>query len=184
MRNGDDQRIRSWQGIPVRQLETVLVVSLVAVGLFGRCMMQGTSPLPIALLLLLGLAAKAVATASFFAPGAALVWLTPGTTRGLLYGVPLLAAALLLPRLHQHALAGVTMLAATTLTNLLPENPYFVVGGTLPQAGNFLNFHGVTQLTANLWPFLALAYLSAVGLWRGEHLDDARDAAAAPTPRL
>ena len=133
-------------------------------------MMQAASPLPVALLLLLGLAAKTLATASFFAPGAALVWLTPGTTRGMLYGAPLLAAALMLPRLHQHALAGVTMLAATTLTNLLPDNPYFMLGLTPLQQGNFLNFHGLTRLTANLWPFLALSYLSAIGLWRGEHL--------------
>ena len=152
-------------------LESVVVaVSIVAVGLFCRCMMQAASPLPVALLLLLGLAAKTLATASFFAPGAALVWLTPGTTRGMLYGAPLLAAALMLPRLHQHALAGVTMLAATTLTNLLPDNPYFMLGLTPLQQGNFLNFHGLTRLTANLWPFLALSYLSAIGLWRGEHL--------------
>jgi VanZ family protein len=154
-------------------LETTLVaITTVAVGLFARCMMREAGPWPIALLLALGIGAKTIATSSFFAPGAAMIWLTPGTAQGLLYGVPLLALALLLPRLLQHALAGMTMLTATTLTNLLPENPYFALGQTLLRNGNFLNFHGLTQLTANLWPFLALAYLSAVGLWRGEHLTD------------
>ena len=62
------------------------------------------------------------------------------------------------------------MLFRSSLTNLLPENPYFLSGHQLMQQGNFLNFHGLTQLSANLWPFLALAYLSAVGLLRGEHL--------------
>jgi len=163
---------------------TLVATTAVAVGLFARCMMREASPWPIALLLLLGIGAKATATSSFFAPGSALIWLTPGTSRGLLYGVPLLAIALLLPRLLQHAFAGLTMLTATTLTNLLPENPYFVAGQTLLQPGNFLNFHGLTQLTANLWPFLALAYLSAVGLWRGEHLADGAPGAASPARRL
>ncbi|NMG75392.1 VanZ family protein [Aromatoleum diolicum] len=152
-------------------LETTLVaITVVGVGLFTRCMMHAASPLAIALLLLLGLGAKTLATASFFLPGAPLLWLTPGTQQGLLIGLPLLAGALLLPRVFQHALAGVALLAATTLTNLLPENPYFQVGQQMLQQGNFLNFHGLTQLSANLWPFLALAYLSAVGLLRGEHL--------------
>lgn len=162
------------------QLESALVaLTTVAIGLFVRCMMRVGSPWPIALLLLLAIGAKTVATASFSAPGGALFWLTPGTSRGLLYGVALLAIALQLPRLLQHALAGLTMLAATTLTNLLPENPYFMPAASA-QAGSFLNFHGVTRLTANLWPFLALAYLSAVGLWRGEHLEGDRDRPTGP----
>ena len=167
------------------QLESTLVAATtLAVGLFTRCMMREASPWPTVLLLLLGIGAKATATSSFFSPDAALIWLTPGTSRGLLYGVPLLAIALLLPRLLQHALAGLTMLTATTLMNLLPENPYVVVGQALPRSGNFLNFHGVTQLTANLWPFLALAYLSAVGLWRGEHLAGSADGAAPSARQL
>lgn len=152
-------------------LETVqLAITIVGVGLFARCMMRSASPWPIALLLLLGIGAKSIATSSFYIPGDALLWLTPGTRQGLLLGVPILAAALLLARVLQHALAGVALLAATSLTNLLPENPYFELGHRLINQGNFLNFHGLTDLCANLWPFLALAYLSAVGLWRGEHL--------------
>jgi hypothetical protein len=155
------------------RLEAALVaITIVAVGLFARCMMRTVSPWPILLLFLLGLGAKSLATSTFFVPGAPLIWLTPGARLGLLWGLPLLGTALLLPRLHQHALAGVAMLAATTLTNLLPENPYFVVQHGLARSGNFLHFHGLTQLSANLWPFLALAYLSAVGLWRGEHLNE------------
>jgi hypothetical protein len=153
------------------QLEKALVVlNLIAVGLFARCMMLRASPWPIFALLALAVGAKALATWSFFIPGAPMLWLTPGTRQGLMYGVPLLAATLLLPRLIQHALAGVTLLIATTLTNLLPDNPYYLLDHRLIQQGNFLNFHGLTRLTANLWPFIALAYLSAIGLWRGEHL--------------
>ncbi|ATE61548.1 VanZ family protein [Thauera sinica] len=156
--------------------ETALTaLSVLAVGLFARCMMRHTAIWPIVLVLLLGIGAKTLATATFFVPGAPLAWLTPGAGRGLLLGSALLAGALLLPRVLQHALAGMTLLASTALVNLLPENPYLAYDQRLTNFSNFLNFHGLTQLTDSLWPFLALAYLSALGLWHGEHLDDSPD---------
>lgn len=152
-------------------LEAALVTSsIVAVGLLARCMMQSASPWPIVLLLLLAVGAKSLASFSFFVPGTPLVWLTPGAQTGLMLGLPLLAITLMLPRIHQHALAGMIMLVATTLANLIPENPYLLVEQRLLDRGNFLNFHGLTQVVASTWPFVALAYLSAIGLWRGEHL--------------
>ena len=144
--------------------------SMLAVGLFARCMMRARSALPIVLLLALGIGAKTLASATFFATGAPLGWLTPGAERGLLIGSALLAVALLLPRLLQHSLAGSALLAATALVNLMPENPYLAYNQSLAQFSNVLNFHGLTALVDSLWPFLALAYLSALGLWRGEHL--------------
>lgn len=151
--------------------ETVLIAtSVVALGLLARCMMQTPSPWPVVLLFALGLGAKSLATATFFVPGEPLAWLTPGAARGLAGGCVVLVTALLLPRVLQHALAGSALLAATALINLMPENPYLYLGRRLLNQGNFLNFHGLTQLVASLWPFAALAYLSALGLWRGEHL--------------
>jgi VanZ family protein len=146
------------------------VSSLIAVGLFARCLLRRSALLPVALLLGLGIGAKTLATATFFVPGEPLAWLTPGAARGLIVGLPLLAAALFLPRLLQHALAGTAMLVATALVNLIPDNPYLLLDQRLTRYSNFLSFHGLTQLTGSLWPFLALAYLSALGLWRGEHL--------------
>lgn len=153
--------------------ETALTaLSVLAVGLFARCMMRHAAIWPIAALLALGIGAKTIATATFFVPGAPLAWLTPGAARGLLFGALLLAGALMLPRVLQHALAGMTLLASTALVNLMPENPYLLFNQRLTNFSNFLNFHGLTQLTDSLWPFLALAFLSALGLWRGEHLGD------------
>lgn len=151
--------------------ETLLVAtSIVAVGLIARCMMTSANPLPILVLLALALAAKSLATWSFFVPGAPTGWLTPGARDGMMFGLPALAATLLLPRLAQHALAGMALLAATTLANLIPDNPFLLVDQRLLAYGNFLNFHGLTHIVASTWPFVALGYLSALGLWRGEHL--------------
>ena len=63
-----------------------------------------------------------------------------------------------------------SLLLATALVNLIPENPYLPFGRRLAGFSNVLNFHGLTQLVDSLWPYAALAYLSALGLWRGEHL--------------
>lgn len=153
------------------RIEAVMVASgLVAAGLLMRCMLKSGGAAAIALLILLGLAIKSLATSAFLVPGSPAVWLTPGTRYGLLGGTFMLVFALGLPRIQQHALAGIGLLIATTLANLIPDNPYLLADQRLLGHGNFLNFHGLTQLTATLWPFLALGYLSGLGLWRGEHL--------------
>lgn len=152
-------------------LEAAMVASsLLAVGLLARCMMQTTRVWPMVALLLGGIAMKSAATAAFVAPGDAWLWLTPGTRDGLIAGTALLLAALFLPRVMQHALAGMALLGAATLANLIPENPYLANTSRL-LSGNFENFHGLIRLLSGTWPFLALAYLSALGLWRGDHLD-------------
>ncbi|APR03315.1 VanZ family protein [Thauera chlorobenzoica] len=178
--------LRSLLGIPAPlpfraerfiAFDTALTASaLLAVGLFARCLTRGANPLPVLLVLILGVAAKTLATATFFEPGAPLAWLTPGARHGLVIGLALLLPCLLLPRLAQHALAGTSLLAATALANLIPENPYLPYDRQLTGFSNFLNFHGLTRLSSSLWPFAALAYLSALGLWRGEHL-------GSPSPR-
>lgn len=151
--------------------DTALTASaLVAVGLFTRCMTRGANPLPVVLVLGLGVGAKALATWAFFSAAAPLAWLTPGAERGLLIGGAVLLPCLLLPRLAQHALAGTSLLLATALVNLIPENPYLPYERQLAGFSNVLNFHGLTGLVDSLWPYVALAYLSALGLWRGEHL--------------
>lgn len=176
--------LRSLLGIPAPlpflperfiAFDTALTASTVlAVGMLVRCMTLRPTPAPALLLLALGMGAKTIATFTFFEPGAPLAWLTPGARQGLVAGAALLAIAWLLPRLAQHALAGTALLIATALVNLMPENPYLQYSQRLTKASNFLNFHGLTQLVDSLWPFAALAYLCALGLWRGEHLHEGR----------
>ncbi|NTV10778.1 MAG: VanZ family protein [Zoogloea sp.] len=141
----------------------IAATQLLALGLIARCMMREPSPWPILLLILLGLGAKTLAAVSFFVPGQPLHWATPGGQIGLAAGAGALAIALLLPRTLQAMLAGTTLLVGTALVNLAPDNPYLMTDVVLIKQGNFLNFHGLTQLSASLWPFIALAYLFALG---------------------
>ena len=88
-----------------------------------------------------------------------LSWATPGCTAGLAAGGLLWLAASLLPGLARQALAALSLLLATALVNLAPENPYLAAMLQVWQQGHFLNFNGLTRLTSALWPFLALPWL-------------------------
>nr|MBP8134572.1 VanZ family protein [Zoogloea sp.] len=118
---------------------------------------------PIVLLVLLGLGAKTLASAAFFSPGDPFHWATPGGQIGLAAGAALLGVCLLLPARSHAMLAGMALLVATALVNLAPENPFLPSDAAMIRQGNFLNFHGLTQLTASLWPFVTFAYLGLLG---------------------
>lgn len=146
------------------KVEAAITASqLLAVGLTARCMMRAFSPWPLALLILLGLGAKSLAAAAFFSPGDPLHWVTPGGQIGLAAGAALLGIGLLLPARSHAMLAGMALLVGTALVNLAPENPFLPSDTALISQGNFLNFHGLTQLTASLWPFATFAYLGLLG---------------------
>ena len=151
---------------PVRFVKVEAAIAacqLLAVGLTARCMMRQFSPWPLALLVLLGLGAKTLAAAAFFSPGDPFHWATPGGQLGLAAGAALLGLCLLLPARSHTMLAGLALLLGTALVNLAPENPFLPSDITLIRQGNFLNFHGLTQLTASLWPFITFAYLGLLG---------------------
>ncbi|MDR1463575.1 MAG: VanZ family protein [Azoarcus sp.] len=154
---------------------------MVAVGLFARCMLRLKGPILAVALLVLGTGAHAAACAICLIPPNPLIWMTPGIEYGLLIGGALFAVALCLPRVAQHALAGTGLLMASVLINMMPESPYLQSSGpALIVRANYPNFYGLCRLVAAVWPFAALAYLSAFGLLRGERLEDGyRKSAAA-----
>ncbi len=86
-------------------------------------------------------------------------WITPGNTAGLAIGTLALLGATYLPPLAQRMLAALSLLFATALVNLAPENPYLTAAMAVWQQGHFLNFNGLTKLVSSLWPFAALSYL-------------------------
>ena len=109
--------------------------------------------------LALALAIRTLAAAILVGPQLALVWLTPGAMLGLMIGGAALTLLLLPPLPWRIAFAGLALMAGTVLVNLTPPNPYSEAAMATWQQGHFLNFNGLTRLTASLWPFLALPYL-------------------------
>ncbi len=106
-----------------------------------------------------GLAAKSLAFLVMLHGSAGFAWATPGSLSGLAGGLLLWFLATPLQSRWQRALAALSLLVATTLVNIAPENPYLANTYQVWNPGHFLNFHGLTRLASNLWPFLALPWL-------------------------
>ena len=133
----------------------------VAVTLLASAMMTRAAPMRLLLFALLGaaLAVKALAFAILMRAEQAFAWFTPGAQQGLAIGLALMLFAVALPRILRLAVAAVLLMAATVLVNLAPPNPYAAATLKVWGQGHFLNFNGLAQFVAALWPFVALLYL-------------------------
>jgi len=100
---------------------------------------------------------------------AGLAWATPASLAGLTIGTLLWLTAARLPARFRQALAALSLMLATALVNLAPENPYYAAILQVWQQGHFLNFNGLTRLTSALWPFLALPWLMLLRQESTEH---------------
>ncbi|MDR0378768.1 MAG: VanZ family protein [Candidatus Accumulibacter sp.] len=146
-------------------LETAIVAcNTLAIGLLVSLVFAGgrVTPRALARFFAAALLIRTLAAAMLVGPESALVWLTPGAGVGFLLG----GAALILTRLPfqmRVAVTGAALLVGVVLVNLAPFNPYSVAALAVWRQGHFLNFNGLTRLTASLWPFLALGYLVLPG---------------------
>lgn len=172
--------LRDWLSVPggpaygpelFVTVETIITAAnLLAVALIGSAMLAPGAParrLVIALLAA-ALAVRALAFAVLVRPENAFAWLTVGAQRGLACGLALAVVAIALPRVLRLALAAVLLMAASVLVNLAPPNPYTAATLKVWMQGHFLNFNGLTQFVANLWPFAALLHLIALAARRGD----------------
>jgi VanZ family protein len=121
--------------------------------------------LPVLILLGIGLVAKSFAFELIMNGHDGLAWATEGSLTGLGAGVGIWLVASPLPARWQQVAATLALLFAAIVVNLAPENPYLENTFQVWNPGQFLNFHGLTRLASNLWPFLALPWLI---LLRGE----------------
>ena len=147
-------------------LETGIIVSnMIAIGLMVRQLLASRQPPYFQMLAFfaLALAIRTVAAAVLVDPVHALAWLTPGAGLGLMIGGAALSVMLLLPAPMRVALAGMALMAGTVLVNVAPPNPYSAAAMATWAQGHFLNFNGLTRLSASVWPFLALPYMTWLG---------------------
>ena len=143
----------------------IIVCNTVSIGLIARTLLADrNSPyLALSAFFAIALAIRTLAAAILVDPLQALIWLTPGAGLGLMIGIATLSLLLLLPASWRIALAGLALMAGAVLVNLAPPNPYSEIAMAAWRQGHFLNFNGLTRLSAGLWPFLALPYLTLLG---------------------
>ncbi|MBK6972012.1 MAG: VanZ family protein [Sterolibacteriaceae bacterium] len=137
----------------------IAACGVLAAGSIAWQNLREPSPWLLGLLITLVIGARSLSAALYTGEDGALHWLTPGNLYGLAIGTMGLILAVRLPDWSQRILAGSALLAATALANLLPENPYARTALNAWNAGQFLNFNGLTRLISLLWPFAALAFL-------------------------
>lgn len=106
-----------------------------------------------------GLLAKSFAFLVMMSGQGGLAWATPGSLAGLAIGIMVWLVAMPLRARWRKTLAAMALFLATTLVNIAPENPYLANTFQTWNPGQFLNFHGLTRLVSQLWPFLALPWL-------------------------
>jgi len=167
--NGDLRSLLGPLGMPVPLPYTahqfplveagVVATNTLAVGLLAGCLFRTARRKLVALLLVVALVVKSFSLMLLMDSISGGSWLTPGNMAGLAAGSLLWLAASCLPGLARQALAALSLMLATVLVNLAPENPYLSAILQVWQQGHFLNFNGLTRLTSALWPFLALPWL-------------------------
>jgi VanZ family protein len=135
----------------------VVAANTAAVGLLVSLLLRRRAQA--LLVLAAALVAKTVVFLLIMNGKAGLGWATDGSLIGLATGFCACLVALPLAAVWRRALAALLLFLATTLVNLAPENPYLVNTFQTWNPGQFLNFHGLTRLTSDLWPFLALPWL-------------------------
>lgn len=99
--------------------------------------------------------------------GDGLIWITRGNMAGLVVGATLWLAASFFSYQWRQVLAAISLMLAAVLVNLASENPYHSAMLQTWQHGHFLNFNGLTRLTAVVWPFLAMTWLMMLRASRG-----------------
>lgn len=145
----------------------VVATNLLAAALLARLLvLPGRSSTAVLALLGVALAVRTVAFGVLFSPEDALAWLTPGARIGLAAGTLVAMVALSLPRPIAVTLAGLALMAATTVVNIAPANPYLAQALAEWRQGHFLNFNGLTRLVSAAWPFATLVYLLSAARWR------------------
>lgn len=143
-----------------------VALSLLSLGLFLRGGLRGVSLWLIGLILVIGVAIKALASTWFVIPADPFLWASPGTLWGMLAGIVALAFCWRLPPTPRLALTNLSLLLATVLVNLAPGNPFEEASQHLIRSGHFIGFRNLTLSLALAWPFCAIAWLAVSGAAR------------------
>jgi VanZ family protein len=125
------------------------------------CLLRKGAPAVALMATLIGAAflVKSLASALFFTPEHALVWLTPGAQGGCIIGLIMISGLVYARPVAQRRLAALTLLLSVIIINLIPVNPYFTATLQTWVQGKFLNFNGAAQFLSLFWPFFALWFL-------------------------
>ncbi len=112
-------------------------------------------------IVLAGVAASTLSSVINYGPAHPWAWAAPGDGQGLMLVIALLLPLAWLPS-RLAGLAGLACLLVLVLAvHALPLDPYGALNEQSWEQGRFIRFHGLTPWLAWLWPYGAMAWLSA-----------------------
>lgn len=151
----------------IRLEAVVTALGVVAIGLFVRVLTRAPAWGLTVALMLAGLLLRTLAGVLYFELPRPLVWLTPGAGVGLAIGLAVLFIVQYLAQPLRIVLCALTLIAATILLGMMPDNPYLLgQRAELSRVVSLINLDGLIGLLAGLWPLLALICLLQPALWR------------------
>jgi VanZ family protein len=107
------------------------------------------------------LGAKAGATFLQSRSGLTFDWATGGAVAGIACGTLAGLLSLRCSRPWRATLAGIALVVALVLVNLLPVNPYFDIVLADWRQGRYVHFNGLAHWLAWVWPYAALGWLAS-----------------------
>ena len=164
--------------LPVRDVELQPLVPgtellCVALGALVPCLLgysvmrsAGRRLLVAALVLAVGVTATALSAALSWGPVHAWAWLSLPVRMGLMVGMALALALVVVPRRGCLALLVLALVVHLSLLNQAPASAYFALTLQAWEQGRFIRFNGLAQWLGWLWPYAALVYV-LVGISRG-----------------
>ena len=107
------------------------------------------------------LGAKAGATFLQSRSGLTFDWATGGAFAGIACGTLASLLSLRCSRPWRATLAGMALVVALVLVNMLPVNPYFDIVLADWRQGRYVHFNGLAHWLAWVWPYAALGWLAS-----------------------
>jgi VanZ family protein len=144
----------------------VVFFNLLGLGLLLSTLLRqnGRRGVVIAAFIGAAVALKMLISAVYFGLPSAFSWITPGVALGFCMGAMVLLVGLLsLGQRVRLCLAVACIVLALAAINLAPDNPYFSRPPLLAsgRASHLLSFSEILRALSELWPLLALGYLTA-----------------------
>ncbi len=160
---------------------TITSLNLFAAMILATVPMRLRAPRVVLLLALLAATLGVKAGASFLQSRSGLTfdWATHGAVAGVLIGSAAAFCCLRFSRAWRAGLAGVALVVALVLVNVLPVNPYFDIVLADWRQGRYLHFNGLAHWLAWVWPYAALGWMASTAeraliAWRKEGRKEGR----------
>jgi VanZ family protein len=148
-------------GVLIEAASVICAVSVIGVLALELVRSPAHRMVLLALVAVVALVLRSIATQMVYGTGSPFAWLTPGAQGGLVVGVLLLYGIATLPPRARARCALLLLAASLLLVNFAPPDRYFETTATGLGGGQLFTLHALLRFISMAWPFAAIAYFWA-----------------------